>query len=108
MTFHSQLLKTMSVKETVQVELPVLWGESLGIRIPFSFIQKSHLLSTFLGKLPTDDQTSISSGHPSERINLFLYVRRISCIFKNKPNPKQSDTYTHTKISETSGLLGNR
>lgn len=37
----------MSEKETVQAELPVLWGESLGVKTPFSFIQKSHLLSTF-------------------------------------------------------------
>lgn len=40
----------MSEKETVQAELPVLGGGgegSLGIKTPFSFIQKSHLLSTF-------------------------------------------------------------
>lgn len=63
----------MSEKQTVQAELPVLRGESLGIKTPFSFIQKS-LLSTFHGKLPTDVQVGISSGHPvSERIKFFLY-----------------------------------
>lgn len=68
----------MSEKETVQVELPVLWGEFLGIKMPFSFIQRRLIFSPlFHGKLPTDVQISISSGYlVSENVKLFLYLKK--------------------------------
>lgn len=67
----------MSEKETVQAELPVLWGGGRApwaSRHPFHSFRNLIFSPLFHGKLPTDVQVGISSGHPvSERIHFFLH-----------------------------------
>lgn len=102
MIFYSQLLQTMSEKETVQVELPVLWGEFLGIKIPFSFIQKSRLLHFFMANYLQMFRLVYPMGIWFQRVlTFFFYLKENLLIFINKTNPTQMHSHTH-KISETS------
>lgn len=97
----------MSEKETVQAELPVLWGAPWVSRHPFHSFKNLIFSPLFHVKLPTDVQVGISSGHLFQRGFTFFYIQEESLVYlksKNKPDTiRQTHTYTQKKnLSETS------